>query len=383
MAELPVIEPPTLAVPTCCGSSPVSTAMPVEVTTRFHFSLNVASIEKSVDFYRKLFGVEPAKHHPDYAKFEVAQPPLVFSLVPNAPGAHGALSHLGFPVGSTEEVQAAATRLAAAGLQVSCQDGTVCGYARQNKVWVSDPDQNYWEIYVVHEDVDPETVRSGYDGEAPESYTGQVSTAVERHDIYEHRVTEPRPDWSAIEDGSADEVRLTGTFNSALVDDERMLLLKEALRILKGGGQLNVHGLVSSEPLNGITPDLPGVASLVKRVMCESEPLAELAAAGFAGVRVSKLAASPVFQHGSIEMREIKISAFKPAGAVEGTTRTEPRVVVYKGPFATATDDTGKTYRRGERTTVTPEQEELLARSTAAANFLFVEQDAGCGTTCG
>ena len=43
----------------------------------FHVSLNVAHLERSVDFFRMLFGVEPAKHRPDYAKFETSAPPLV------------------------------------------------------------------------------------------------------------------------------------------------------------------------------------------------------------------------------------------------------------------------------------------------------------------
>ena len=136
------IAPPDLEIPTCCAPRPVSQAGPV--TTKFHFSLNVSNLAQSVAFYEKLFGVPPAKSYPDYAKFELEQPPLVFSLVPNTPAAGGALSHLGFPVASKAEVDTVRERLTAAGLQVSCQDNTTCGYARQDKIWVSDPDQHYW-----------------------------------------------------------------------------------------------------------------------------------------------------------------------------------------------------------------------------------------------
>ena len=88
-------------VPSCCAAPPTRAA----AGTLFHFSLNVSDIERSVAFYRVLFGAEPAKHFSDYAKFERAQPPLVFSLVPNPPGAGGALSHFGFPVERREEVE--------------------------------------------------------------------------------------------------------------------------------------------------------------------------------------------------------------------------------------------------------------------------------------
>src|SRR5262245_20518221 len=42
--------------------------------TPFHLSLNVADLERSVDFFRRLFALAPAKQRDDYAKFEVANP---------------------------------------------------------------------------------------------------------------------------------------------------------------------------------------------------------------------------------------------------------------------------------------------------------------------
>ena len=49
---------------------------------RFHLSLNVADLKRSVEFFRVLFGMAPAKLRPDYAKFEPDEPPLVLSLEP-------------------------------------------------------------------------------------------------------------------------------------------------------------------------------------------------------------------------------------------------------------------------------------------------------------
>ena len=379
MASLPVIEPPSLEVPTCCGSSTSNGSNENSlVSTRFHFALNVSDIAKSVEFYSRLFGVAPAKHHSDYAKFELAQPPLVFSLVPSAPGSQGALSHLGFPVASRDEVEAASVRLAAAGLTVTCQDGTVCGYARQDKIWVSDPDNNYWEIYVVHEDVDPETVRSAWDGRAPQSIVAETHAAPQRV-LLEHRVTDSRPDQSQVPDSSVDEIRLTGTFNSALSDSDRTQLIADSYRILRPGGELHVHGLVCNAALNGRLPNLPGVAALVKRIPLESEPLQELSNAGFVGITITKLPASSVFQDGAIEMREIRVSAFKP---LVDSSATALRTVVYKGPFASITDDLGNTYLRGQRVTVTAAQEQMLSRSNVANSFLFIQHNATCAVGC-
>jgi hypothetical protein len=108
MPELPKIEPPSCTIPICCAQpsqgdrsllpDAVSPSESSATQNRFHFSLNVSNIDRSVAFYSQLFNISPAKHHKDYAKFELSQPPLVFSLVPLQPASQGALSHLGFPV---------------------------------------------------------------------------------------------------------------------------------------------------------------------------------------------------------------------------------------------------------------------------------------------
>ena len=36
-----------------------------------HISLNVGNVEESIEFYKKMFGVEPFKVKQDYAKFDV------------------------------------------------------------------------------------------------------------------------------------------------------------------------------------------------------------------------------------------------------------------------------------------------------------------------
>src|SRR5262245_16543486 len=95
-----------------------------ESVVAFHFSLNVSDLGRSIEFYRVLFGVEPDKRHDDYAKFELADPPVVFSLSPQSCRAGGSLSHLGFRVSRKEEVECVAQRLAAAGICTEDQNGT-------------------------------------------------------------------------------------------------------------------------------------------------------------------------------------------------------------------------------------------------------------------
>lgn len=128
--------------------------------TKSHMSLNVSDLSAAVDFYRVLFGVAPCKCHDDYAKFELDSPPLVFSLQPGARPPGASLSHIGLRFTSHDSVLAMQNRLSAAGISYSRQDGVVCGYARQSKCWVADPDGNFWELYVLESDVDPTRARA-------------------------------------------------------------------------------------------------------------------------------------------------------------------------------------------------------------------------------
>lgn len=118
--------------------------------SRVQLALNVTDLSESVDFYQRLFGAEPAKVRPGYANFAIDNPPLKLVLIEGSEG--GTINHLGVEVGTSAEVHSSTTRLAEAGLTTRTQDEVVCCYARQDKVWVSDPDRAAWEVYTVLED---------------------------------------------------------------------------------------------------------------------------------------------------------------------------------------------------------------------------------------
>jgi catechol 2,3-dioxygenase-like lactoylglutathione lyase family enzyme len=122
-----------------------------------HLALNVRNVERSIEFYKKMLGIEPSKVRPGYAKFDVQNPPLNLAMneVPSLAGA-GALSHLGLQVASTEDVLAMRNRWHEAGLVTKDEMQTDCCYATQDKTWVRDPDGNEWEVFVVLQDNLPE-----------------------------------------------------------------------------------------------------------------------------------------------------------------------------------------------------------------------------------
>ena len=122
--------------------------------SRVQLALRVADLEASIGFYTRLFGTEPAKRRPGYANFAIAEPPLKLVLLEGQPGDPTRMDHLGVEVETAEEVTAATNRLAAAGLATATEEDTACCYAIQDKVWVTGPGAEPWEVYVVKGDAD-------------------------------------------------------------------------------------------------------------------------------------------------------------------------------------------------------------------------------------
>jgi catechol 2,3-dioxygenase-like lactoylglutathione lyase family enzyme len=122
--------------------------------SRVQLALRVADLEGSIAFYSKLFGAEPAKRRPGYANFAITEPPLKLVLIEGTEGEPTRMDHLGVEVETTDEVTAAAGRLAAEGLATATEEDTACCYAVQDKVWVTGPGEEPWEVYVVKGDAD-------------------------------------------------------------------------------------------------------------------------------------------------------------------------------------------------------------------------------------
>lgn len=119
--------------------------------SRVQLALNVSDVDAAVDFYQRLFGVEPAKRRDGYANFAIAEPPLKLVLI-ERPDDAGTLNHLGVEVADSDAVAAADGRVKAQGLTTDAEEGVTCCYAVQDKVWLADPDGAPWEVYTVLDD---------------------------------------------------------------------------------------------------------------------------------------------------------------------------------------------------------------------------------------
>ena len=132
-------------------------------TLKAHLAIYVNDVEQSIGFYKNMFGIEPSKVRTGYAKFDLANPPLNFTLNQAAISGKGALSHLGIQVATTDDVLAMKARWETSGLIPREEMQTTCCYALQDKAWVRDPDGNEWEVFAVLEDNLGEEAKKGAD----------------------------------------------------------------------------------------------------------------------------------------------------------------------------------------------------------------------------
>jgi hypothetical protein len=103
----------------------------------------------------------PTQVRPGYAQFEVAEPAMYFTLNQvRREGGLGAFNHAGIQVGSTEDVLRTRARLVEAGLATFDEMDTTCCYAKQDKIWITAPDGESWEVFVTHEDAEAEGERT-------------------------------------------------------------------------------------------------------------------------------------------------------------------------------------------------------------------------------
>jgi hypothetical protein len=116
--------------------------------SRVQLALNVDDLGEAIAFYSKLFNTPPAKVKPGYANFAVAEPPLKLVLIENH-GHGGTLNHLGVEVESSDAVHTEIARLTNEGMFTEEEIGTTCCFATQDKVWVTGPAGEKWEVYTV------------------------------------------------------------------------------------------------------------------------------------------------------------------------------------------------------------------------------------------
>lgn len=112
---------------------------------RFHVHIHVDDLPRSIGFYSRLFGAEPARIESDYAKWMLDDPRINFAI--STRGDKPGLDHLGFQVDDTTELAALKSRAESAEMALLDEGETTCCYARSEKHWITDPQGIAWEHF--------------------------------------------------------------------------------------------------------------------------------------------------------------------------------------------------------------------------------------------
>ena len=118
---------------------------------RMHIHAGVERLDQAITFYSALFGEEPNKTRPDYARWMLDDPRINFAV--STRGKSAGVDHLGIQVDDAGELGDLRARLKAADLSTFDEGETVCCYARSEKTWVEDPAGIAWEAYNTMDDV--------------------------------------------------------------------------------------------------------------------------------------------------------------------------------------------------------------------------------------
>ena len=116
---------------------------------KIHLNLATRNLDASIEFYRTLLGVEPAKRYSDYALFLTEDPGLELALDVNPAVNVSEGMHYGIVVDAPEGVESAIARFRSARYPIDIETNETCCYAVQDKVWATDPDGRRWETYFV------------------------------------------------------------------------------------------------------------------------------------------------------------------------------------------------------------------------------------------
>jgi len=112
---------------------------------RFHVHAHVEDLQANIAFYSAMFGVQPTRIEPDYAKWMLDDPRINFAI--STRGDKPGVDHLGIQADTQEELAEMKARAPSAELAMSDDGETTCCYARSEKHWLTDPQGIAWEQY--------------------------------------------------------------------------------------------------------------------------------------------------------------------------------------------------------------------------------------------
>jgi len=186
---------------------------------------------------------------------------------------------------------------------------------------------------------------------------------------FESFLDQMRSERPMISDDSIDVVVSNCVLN--LVDSsDKQQLFRELFRVLKPGGRAVISDIVSDEPVPlNMQNDAELWSGCISGAFQEQEFLSAFSDAGFSGIEVAVYQEKAWQVVQGIEFRSVTVIAYKsPMESCEDYKDA----VLYRGPFASVTDDDGHVYQRGQRTKVCRSTFQRIEKDPYRKSFILV-----------
>jgi arsenite methyltransferase len=172
-----------------------------------------------------------------------------------------------------------------------------------------------------------------------------------------------------VPDGSVDLVVSNCVLN-LVPDADKPALIAEVHRILKPGGRVAISDIVSDEPVpERLKADPLLWTGCLSGAFQEEGFLKAFLDAGFLAVRYAEWGKEPWQVVEGIEFRSVVLSAVKGAGT---PCLDVGQAVIYRGPYASVSDDEGHVYTRGARIAVCERSFRLLTEGPYRDDFIGI-----------
>lgn len=173
----------------------------------------------------------------------------------------------------------------------------------------------------------------------------------------------------AIADATVDLVVSNCVLNLVREEDKGHLV-REIARVLRPGGRVAISDIISDEPVPEAFKSDPELWSgCISGAFTEEGFLRAFADAGFLALRYDRWESEPWKVVQGIEFRSVTLTAVKadPAPCLD-----RGHAVLYRGPYASITDDEGHVYPRGARMAVCERTYRFLTEGPLHADFIGI-----------
>jgi SAM-dependent methyltransferase len=162
-----------------------------------------------------------------------------------------------------------------------------------------------------------------------------------------------------------------------VAETDRRQMIAGIFRVLKPGGRVAISDIVCDEPVpEALKQNAELWSGCIAGAFQESVLPTAFREAGFLAATFDKWEARPWRVVEGIEFRSVTLTAIKGAGT---PCLDAGHAVIYRGPFASVTDDEGHVYPRGERMAVCERSYRLLTEQPPYRDhFIGIAPAAAC-----